>query len=340
MLVLSLAVGCASTQSVSDATTVAPAQEPPAPADPLASWNDTATKQAVVAFVRRVTDPNSTDFVPEAERIAVFDNDGTLWIEQPVYTQLAFALDRIRQLAPQHPEWKTTQPFQAVLEGDKKALKEAGEEGLVQILMATHAGMTTTEFQEAVAAWLQTATHPKLDRPYIQMVYQPMLELLAFLRDNGFQTYIVSGGGVEFMRVFAEGVYGIPPEQVIGTSVVTKYEMKDGQPVIARYPELFFLDDKVGKPVAIQRVIGRRPTMAFGNSDGDFEMLEWTASGDGARLGAFVHHTDGVREYLYDRGSKVGSLEKGLDAAAANKWLLIDMKKDWKVVFPASPPAQ
>ena len=305
--------------------------------DPLPSWNDGHAKSRIVAFVSAVTDPAGKDFVPPAERIAVFDNDGTLWSEQPVYVQLAFAVDRVRALAPQHPQWKTQQPFQGVLEGDLKAAAAAGEKGLLQLLMATHAGMTSDEFAPIVTDWLATARHPRFGRGYTELVYQPMLELLAYLRGSGFKTYIVSGGGVEFMRTFAEQRYGVPPEQVVGSTIRTKYEVRNGRPVIVRLPEVDFIDDGAGKPVGIHKFIGRRPIAAFGNSDGDFEMLEWVTSAPGPRLGLIVHHDDATREYAYDRGSPIGRLERGLDEAPRRGWTVASMKNDWKKVFPFEP---
>ncbi len=303
--------------------------------DPLPSWNDTAPKAAIVGFVENVTKEGSTDFVPEPERIAVFDNDGTLWVEHPMYTQLAFALDRVKAEAPSHPEWKDTQPFKAVLEGDMKTLAAAGEKGLVELFMATHAGMTNEEFQKIVSDWIATARDPRFKRPYTELVYQPMLELLAYLRANGFKTFIVSGGGIEFMRPWTEQVYGVPPEQVVGSSIKTQFEMKDGAPTLFRLPQVNFIDDKAGKPVGINEHIGRRPIAAFGNSDGDLEMLQWaTMAGAGPRLGLIVHHTDAEREYAYDRDTEFGRLDKALDAAAINQWTVVDMKTDWKVVFP------
>ena len=303
--------------------------------DPLPSWNDTPTKAAILEFVTRVTSEGGPDFVPVADRIATFDNDGTLWVEHPIYTQLAFALDRVKALAPQHPEWATTQPFQAVLEGDMKALAAAGDHGLLEIIAATHAGMSTAEFESIVTDWIATARHPKFDRPYTGLVYQPMLELMDHLRANGFETFIVSGGGIEFMRPWTEPVYGVPPQNVVGSSIKTEFQIVDGQPVLMRLPEIAFIDDKAGKPVGINAHIGKRPIAAFGNSDGDFEMLEYaTMGGPGARLGAIVHHTDAVREYAYDRDTAFGKLDKGLDAAPAQGWVIIDMAKDWKTVFP------
>jgi phosphoserine phosphatase len=302
--------------------------------DPLPSWNDTAPRKAILAFVEKVTKAGAPDFVPVDQRIATFDNDGTLWIEQPMYVQLAFILDRVKQLAPQHPEWKTTQPFKGVLDGDIKAVAATGEKGLMQLMAATHSGMNVDEFHKIVTGWLATAQHPKLKRPYTQCVYQPMLELLAYLRANGFKTYIVSGGGIEFMRPWTEKVYGIPPEQVVGSSIKTKWEMIDGKPELTRLPEMNFIDDKEGKPVAINQYIGRRPIAAFGNSDGDQQMLEWTAAGDGPRLMLLVHHTDEAREYAYDRQSSFGKLDKALDEANAKGWVVVDMKSDWKTIFP------
>jgi phosphoserine phosphatase len=308
---------------------------PAAPAaDPLPSWNDTAPKEAIVSFVGRVTKAGSPDFVAEPERIAVFDNDGTLWAEQPLYFQAIYIFDRIRQLAPQHPEWKEQEPFASVLRGDLKAALAGGEHALLEMAMATHAGMTSDEFAAGVNAWIATARNPRTGKPYTEMVYQPMLELLAYLRANGFKTFVVSGGGIEFMRPWAERVYGVPPEQVIGSSIRTRYEVRDGKPVILRIPELNFVDDKAGKPVGIQQHIGRRPIMAFGNSDGDFQMLEWTTSGPGPRFGLLVHHTDGEREWAYDRESHIGRLARGLDEAKARGWVVVSMKDDWKRIFP------
>jgi hypothetical protein len=302
--------------------------------EPLPSWNETAAKKAVVGFVEKVTREGSPDLVPVAERIATFDNDGTLWAEQPMYFQLVFALDRVKALAPQHPEWKTREPFASLLRGDVKQALAGGEKAMLEIVMATHAGMTTEEFEGIVRAWTATARHPKTGRLYTEMVYQPMLELLAYLRANGFKTYIVSGGGIEFMRPWTEKVYGIPPEQVVGSSIKTTYEMRGGRPVLVRLPELNFIDDKAGKPVGIHSHIGRRPIAAFGNSDGDLQMLQWTCAGPGARLCLYVHHTDADREWAYDRGSAVGRLDKGLDEARTRGWTVADMKGDWKVIFP------
>jgi len=305
-----------------------------AQSDPLPSWNDTAPKSAIVSFVERVTKQGSPEFVPEPERIAVFDNDGTLWVEHPMYTELAFALDRVKTLAPQHPEWQNVQPFEAVLDGDMKTLAASGEKGLLELIMVTHAGMTTSDFEKVVTDWLSTARDPKFKRPYTELVYQPMVELLSYLRANGFKTFIVSGGGVEFMRPWTEAVYGVPPEQVIGSSIKTQFKMQDDTPTLYRLPEVNFIDDKAGKPVGINQEIGRRPIAAFGNSDGDLEMLQWTTmAGAPARLGVLIHHTDEEREYAYDRKSEFGRLDKALDAAAITGWTVVDMKADWKKIF-------
>jgi phosphoserine phosphatase len=302
--------------------------------DPLQSWNDSTTKKTIVEFVARVTREGGADFVAAPERTAVFDNDGTLWSEQPIYFQVAFALDRVKELAPSHPDWKTKQPFKGVLEGDAKAVAASGERGLLEIMAATHAGNTTEEFEGIVTKWIATARHPKTKRLYTEMVYQPMLELLAYLRANGFKTFIVSGGGVEFMRPWAERVYGIPPEQVVGSRAKVKYEVRNGTPVLVRLAEIDHVDDKAGKPVGIHQVIGRRPIAAFGNSDGDFEMLEWVTSAPGARFGLIVHHTDSQREWAYDRTSHIGQLARGLDEAPKRGWVVVDMKQDWKVIYP------
>ena len=303
-------------------------------ADPLPSWKDTASKLAITRFVEEVSTTGSTGFVTPAERIAVFDNDGTLWSEQPMYFQLAFALDRVEAMAPQHPEWKQEQPFKAVLEGDLKTVLSGGEHALLELVMATHAGTTTEEFEQIVRDWLDSARHPESGKPYTEMVYQPMLELLAYLRANDFKTYIVSGGGTEFMRPWSEKVYGIPPEQVIGSSIKTVYELQGNKPVLVRLPEINFIDDKGGKPVGINQHIGRRPIAAFGNSDGDLQMLQWTSAGDGARFGLLVHHTDADREWAYDRKSPIGRLDKALDKALTEGWTVVDMKNDWKVIYP------
>jgi phosphoserine phosphatase len=315
----------------------AQASSPPAnarPADPLSSWNDGASKQAIVAFVERIATEGSADYVAPAERIAVFDNDGTLWSEQPMYFQLAFALDRVHALAPQHPEWRGRQPFKGVLENDMASVLAGGEHALLELVMATHAGMTTDEFSATALEWIETAKHPQTGRRYVEMVYQPMLELLRYLRASGFKTFIVSGGGVEFMRPWAERVYGIPPEQVVGSSIKTQFEMRDGVPVLVREAEINFIDDKAGKPVGINQHIGRRPIAAFGNSDGDLEMLQWTTAGDGARFALIVHHTDADREWAYDRESSIGRLDKALDEAQARGWTVVDMASDWGVIYP------
>ncbi len=302
--------------------------------DPLPSWNEGAAKRSIIDFVNRVTQPGSPDFVAPEQRIATFDNDGTLWSEQPMYFQLFFAIDRVKALAPKNPAWKTQQPFKAVLENDMQTLAASGEKGLLELVMATHAGNTTEEFEQIVKDWLAAAKHPKTDRPYTDLVFQPMLEVLAYLRANGFKNYIISGGGIEFMRPWTEPVYGIPPEQVVGSSIKTKFEMRNGQPVLVRLPEINFIDDKAGKPVGINQHIGRRPIAAFGNSDGDLQMLQWTAAGKGARYMLIVHHTDAEREWAYDRKSKIGHLDKALDEALNSGWTVVDMKKDWKVVYP------
>lgn len=300
--------------------------------DPLASWNDGVAKGAILDFVANVTTPNSPSFVPPGDRIAVFDNDGTLWVEYPLYVQAFFVFDRIQQLAPQHPEWQTQEPFASVLRGDLKSAMAGGEPALVELVMATHAGMTTDEFAAIAQSWFATALHPTLQRPFPQLVYQPMVELLDYLRANGFKTFIVSGGGVEFMRACAEQIYGVPPEQVIGSSAKTQFEMRDGQPVIIRLPELYFFNDKAGKPAAIQHYIGKRPIAAFGNSDGDLQMLQWTTAGPGETLGMIVRHTDGDREFSYDQ-SGMSSLKQALVEAEHQGWIVVDIQRDWKRVF-------
>jgi phosphoserine phosphatase len=303
-------------------------------AEPLPSWNEGSAKQSIIAFVEKVTKEGSPDFVSPAERIAVFDNDGTLWAEQPMYFQLFFAIDRVKALAPQHPEWNNKEPFASLLKGDVEAALSGGEHAILEIVMATHGGMTTEEFEDIVTDWITTARHPKTEKLYTEMVYQPMLELLDYLRANRFKTFIVSGGGIEFMRPWTEKVYGIPPEQVIGSSIKTQFEIRDGKPVLVRIPAINFIDDKAGKPVGIHRHIGRRPIAAFGNSDGDLQMLQWTAAGEGARLCVYIHHTDAEREWAYDRQSPIGRLDRGLDEAKQRGWLVADMKKDFKAVFP------
>ncbi len=310
------------------------AVQPSLAAEALASWNDGVSKQSIMTFVERVTDQDSPDFIPVSERIAVFDNDGTLWSEQPFYFQLFFAIDRIKAMAPAHPEWQQEEPYASLIKGDIEKALAGGKEALLKIVVSTHAGVTAEEFRHNVQQWLQTARHPKTQKPYTGMVYQPMLELLDYLRENDFKTFIVSGGGIDFLRVFAEEVYGIPPEQVVGSSIKAKYEVRDGKPVMVKLGELDFVDDKEGKPVGIHQHIGRRPVFAAGNSDGDFQMLEWTTGGESASLGLIVHHTDGEREWAYDRKSVVGQLNRGLDEAKQRGWLLVDMKKDWRVVYP------
>ncbi len=302
--------------------------------DPLPSWNDTASKRAIIAFVEKVTKEGSPDFVPPAERIAAFDNDGTLWAEQPVYFQLQFALDRVKALAPQHPEWKEKAPFNKLLSTKREEMVEVSEHELLEVIMVSHAGLTTDEYEKTVKDWLATARHHKTGRPYTAMVYQPMLEVLTYLRANGFKTFIVSGGGAEFIRAFAEQTYGIPPEQVVGSWGKLKFEMQGGKPVLLKIPEIEFVDDGAGKPVGIQTHIGRRPILAFGNSDGDQQMLEWTAAGGGARFMALVHHDDAAREWAYDRKSRVGKLDKAWDEAMTKAWTVVSMKDDWKAIFP------
>ena len=307
------------------------------PPDALPSWNEGNTKRSIVEFVRRVTAHSGADFVAPSQRIAVFDNDGCLWAEQPMYFQLAFAIDRVKALAPQHPEWKTKEPFASLLKGDLNGSLAGGEHAAAEIVAASHAGMTTDEFQRTVREWTRRAHHPKLKRRYVELVYQPMLELLRYLRANGFKTFIVTGGGVEFVRTWAEEVYGIPPEQVVGSVGKQQFELRRTGPVLVRLPAVDFVDDKAGKPAGIQRFIGRRPLAAFGNSDGDLEMLQWTAAGEGARLMLLVHHTDARREWAYDRDSQVGKLDKALDEAHAKGWAVASMKDDWNTIF-ANPP--
>jgi len=302
--------------------------------DALPSWNVGSSRSAIEDFVARVTTPGSTDFVPEPERIAVFDNDGTLWSEQPIYVQFAFAMDRVRAMAAEHPEWTDQQPFKGLLEGDLETAAKAGTAGLVEVMMATHAGMTTAEFEDIARQWLATARHPQLGRPYTELVYQPMLELLDYLRAHGFKTYIVSGGGIDFMRPWAEVVYGIPPEQVIGSSILLALEYRDGVPVLMRQAEIDFIDDKEGKPIGIHKFIGRRPIAAFGNSDGDLQMLQWTDAGPGPSLQVLVHHTDAERESAYDRDSHIGRLDVALDEAHEKNWVVVDMKNDWNAIYP------
>jgi haloacid dehalogenase-like hydrolase len=304
--------------------------------DPLPSWNDTGARKAIVAFVERVTTEGSPDFVPVPARIATFDNDGTLWSEKPVPFQVVFALDQVRTMAPQHPEWKTSEPFASVLKGDMAGLAAQGEKGVLAVIAATHSGMTTDEFSRSVQDWITTAKHPKTGRRYTDMVYQPMLELLAYLRANGFKTFIVSGGGVEFMRPWTERVYGIPPEQVVGSAGKLKLETRGGAPVLVKLAAIDLIDDREGKPVGIQSRIGRRPIAAFGNSDGDLQMLEWATTGEGARFALFVHHDDPEREFAYDRADKLQQFDKGWDAAVARGWTVVSMRNDWKTVYPAA----
>ena len=318
---------------------IEPQAAAPTRSDPLPSWNDGSAKTAIVEFVEAAVDPSSPGFIEPADRVATFDNDGTLWTEHPMYTQLAFALDRVRELAPEHPEWRTLQPFQGVLEGDLEAVKAAGTKGLLELVLASHAGMTTDDFEAIVQAWLSEARHPRFDRPYTDLGYRPMREVLEYFRDNGFETFIVSGGGIDFMRPWTEDVYGIPPEQVVGSTVRTVYEVADGEPVIERLPELEFINDESGKPLGIHRFIGRRPVAAFGNSAGDREMLEWTSAGDGPRLAMLVFHDDAEREYAYGpaRGledTHVGTFPEVLmEEAEAKGWIVISMRDDWKRVF-------
>jgi phosphoserine phosphatase len=310
------------------------AQTAVAASDPLSSWNDGPAKKAILEFVAAVTNENGKDYVPAEERIAVFDNDGTLWVEYPMYTQVLFALDRVKKLAPQHPEWKTKQPFKALLEGDMKTVGASGMKGLMELIMASHAGMSGDEFEQEVAKWLATARHPHLDCLYKECLYQPQLELLAYLRANEFKTFIVSGGGIQFMRPMTLKAYGIPRWQVVGSSIVSEFKTRDGKPEVVRMSKIDFIDDKAGKPVGIYEHIGIRPILAFGNADADMQMIEYTMAGEGRRLGLVVHHTDAEREYAYDRKSHVGTLDKALDRADANGWIIVDMKNDWNRVFP------
>jgi hypothetical protein len=306
--------------------------------DPLPSWNDGPAKAAILDFVADVTTEGGPDFVPRPERVAAFDNDGTLWTEQPYYNQLAFALDRVRELAPAHPEWKERQPFKSVLEGDLGPALAGGHEAVLELVMATHAGMTTDELAATVAGWLATARHSKLGRPYTGLVYRPMLELLAYLRANGFKTFVVSGGGIDFMRPWTERVYGIPPEQVAGSSIKSAFEVRGGEPVIVKQPALEFVDDGPGRPSGIHRFIGRRPIAAFGNSDGDLQLLQWKTGGEGRRFGLIVHHDDAEREFAYGRASEVGRLDEALDAAPTAGWTVVSIKRDWRTIFPTSAP--
>ena len=302
--------------------------------DPLPSWNDGDTKSSIIKFVQEVTDKNSNFFVDIPDRIAVFDNDGNLWSEKPVYFQLFFAIDRLKQLAPGHPEWQHKQPFKALLENDLETFATFGEHGILEVVMATHAGTTTAEFEEIVKEWLQTARHPRFNKAFTDLVYQPMLELIEYLQENDFKTFIVSGGGIEFMRPWVEQVYGIPKHQVIGSSIKTEFLYNEGRPLIMRLPEMDFIDDKEGKPIGINKFIGRKPVFCSGNSDGDLQMMQWTASGEGHRFMLYLHHTDSIREWAYDRNSSVGRFDKALDEATEKEWTIIDMGKDWKVIYP------
>jgi phosphoglycolate phosphatase-like HAD superfamily hydrolase len=328
---LALVAGCGQKESE---TEVAAAREPSSPANPLPGWRDGAAREAIVSFVQRVTDKGSPNFVPAEKRIATFDNDGTLWVENPMYTQLAFALDRVRAMAPDHPEWKSTQPFKAVIENDKAALSSFGMPELMKLLSVSHSGMTHEEFMGFATAWADTAMHPRFHHRYTECVYQPMLELLAYLRSNGFKTYIVSGGGVDFMRAFSSRVYGIPPDQVIGSSAKTRFELRDGKSTLVKLPDINSIDDKEGKPVNIDLHIGQRPLLAFGNSDGDLAMLQYAADGPGARLALILHHDDPEREYAYDRDSHIGRLDQALDEAKARGWTVVSVKDDFEAVFP------
>jgi hypothetical protein len=341
-LALAFASACRSTPPSGGSPDVSRSPTTPAvdvtAADPLPSWKDGKTKQSILDFVAKVTTEGSPDFVPVAERIATFDNDGTLWAEKPLPFQLLFAFDRVKVLAPQHPQWKTKQPFASLLKGDMAGVAAAGSKGVVEIVLGTHSGLTTDEFEQVVHDWLSTAKHPTTGKPYTAMVYQPMLELLAHLRSHGFKTYIVSGGGIEFMRAWAEKAYGIPPEQVIGSTGKLAFEIRDGKPVLVKLPEIEFFDDKDGKPIAIQSRIGRRPIAAFGNADGDLQMLQWVMAGSGPRFALFVHHDDAEREFAYDRTDKIQKFDKGWDEAVAKGWTVVSMKDDWTTVFPAGEP--
>ena len=309
-------------------------KQPSLQTDPLPSWNEGPSKESILRFVEAVTSEGSAEFVPPLDRIAVFDNDGTLWSEKPFYFQLIFALDRVKALAAQHPEWQEQQPFKSVLADDMEGFLAGGLKAILDILVVTHGGNTSDEFEQIVLDWIASARHPRTGRLYTEMIYRPMLELLDHLRANGFRTYVVSGGGIEFMRAWVEDVYGIPPEQVIGSSIETRFEMREGGPVLVRIPKVDFVDDHEGKPVGIHKFIGRRPILAFGNSDGDHQMLQWTAAGDGLRFMGLVHHTDAKREWAYDRESMVGRLDKALDEARAKGWTVVDMAREWRVVYP------
>lgn len=331
-MALAFCIGCTSPAPKDEAT--ATVNHDMVVKDPLPSWKDGETKRAIIEYISRTTTEGSADFIPVADRIATFDNDGTLWSEQPVYFQLAFAIDRIKAMAPEHPEWRTRQPFKALLEGDLKTALAGGERAIMEIVMTTHAGMTTDEFSKTVSDWMSTATHPKTGKHYNEMIYRPMAELLQYLRLNDYKTFIVSGGGVDFMRPWVEKAYGIPPDMVVGSSGKVKYEVNNGQPRLIKLPELSFIDDKEGKPVGIHQYIGKRPVFAAGNSDGDYQMLQWTTSAPGyPRFGLIVHHTDAEREWAYDHESHIGRLAKGLDDAAQYGWVVADMKRDWKEIF-------
>ena len=331
LFTLLLLIGCTSinpseknsTQATADSSAV------------LASWQEGATKQSIIDFVKKNTTEGSADFVPVADRIACFDNDGTLWSEQPLYFQLAFAMYQINKTAAQHPEWKQLQPFKAVLAGDMKTVMAGGEKSLAAILAATHAGLTTEQFTQSVKDWMAYAQHPTTQKPFSAMIYQPMLELLQYLRKHGYTTFIVSGGGVDFMRAWAEEVYGIPPHQVIGSMGGYRYDFKEGKASLIKLPELTFNDDKAGKPVGIQRGIGKIPVFAAGNSDGDYEMLQYTSTAKGyPRMSLLVHHTDSTREWAYDRKSSIGHLDRALTEAPNYHWLVVDMQQDWKKIYP------
>jgi len=306
------------------------------PEDPLPSWNDSKSRKAILSFVEDATDASGQFFIPADERIAVFDNDGTLWAEQPMYFQLYFIMDRIKKLAPEHPEWREEQPYKAVLENDMEKIKESGVEGLLTMAMAAQGGLPVEEFEAEVKTWIDTAKHPLTGNKFKDMVYLPMLELLDYLRANGFKTYIVSGGGIDFMRPWTEEVYGIPPEQVVGSMLKYKLEMRDGKPEVVKIPEIGFIDDKEGKPVGIWKFIGKRPVAAFGNSDGDLQMLQWTDAGSGRQLLVYIHHTDSIREWAYGRESHIGKLDKGLDEALKKEWTVVDMAEDWRAIYPVT----
>jgi phosphoglycolate phosphatase-like HAD superfamily hydrolase len=331
ILIAWIQIGCQSKQSVKT-DKIEPLIEP----DRLISWNEGSSKKSIIDFVTKTTTEGTADFIPEADRIACFDNDGTLWGEQPMYFQLAYAIDFIKKEASKHPEWNSKEPFKSLLAGDIKSVLAGGEHAIIQLVMASHTGMTTEQFDQSVKDWIGTAKHPVSQHPYTQMVYQPMLELLDYLRANGFKTFIVSGGGIDFMRVWAEEVYGIPPYQIVGSSVKVNYQVaEDGTPSLIKLPEINFIDDKEGKPAGIHQHIGKRPVFTAGNSDGDYAMLEWTSTGTGyPRFGMIIHHTDSVREVAYDRNSPIGHLDKGLDDAAKFNWLIVDMKNDWSKIFP------